>query len=103
MAGRKHGGQKRGGRKRGVTNLVTREIKGMAAQYGPDALKELARLSKHAESEQARVAACKELLDRAYGRPAQPVEHSGGLTLEQLVAGATADSGVLVNGHESSR
>jgi hypothetical protein len=32
------------------------------------ALAELARLAEHAESEQARVSACKEILDRAYGK-----------------------------------
>jgi len=31
------------------------------------------RLAKHAESEQARVAACKEILDRAYGKSVQPI------------------------------
>jgi len=47
--------------------------KELAHQYGPDALQELFRLAKHAESEQARVAACKEILDRAYGKSVQPI------------------------------
>jgi hypothetical protein len=37
-------------------------------KYGPDAIAELARLATQAESEAARVAAIKELLDRGYGR-----------------------------------
>jgi hypothetical protein len=38
------------------------------------ALAELARLAEHAESEQARVSACKEILDRAYGKSTQTVD-----------------------------
>ena len=34
----------------------------------------LARLAKHTLSEQACVAACRELLDRAYGKASQPVD-----------------------------
>jgi D-serine deaminase-like pyridoxal phosphate-dependent protein len=45
----------------------------MAKQYAPAALVELARLAKKAESEQARVGAIKEILDRAYGKSTQPV------------------------------
>ncbi len=39
---------------------------------------ELSRLSKHAESEAARVSAIKEILDRAYGRSPQPLSGEGG-------------------------
>ena len=48
----------------------------MAQQYGPEAIAELARLATQAESEAARVAAIKELLDRGYGRAVQPIEGS---------------------------
>jgi len=68
------GGRRPGsGRKKGTVNRVAAEIKEMARQYGPEAIAELARLAKHALSEQARVAAIKELLDRGYGRSVQPV------------------------------
>ena len=40
-------------------------------------LEELARLSLNAESEAARIAACKEILDRAYGRAPHPVVTDG--------------------------
>ena len=72
-------GKKTGGRKAGTLNKVTAEVKTLAMQYGPNVLKELARLSIKAESEQARVAACREILDRAYGKAPQPLEHSGQL------------------------
>jgi len=65
--------QKTGGRAKGVRNKATGEIKELARVYVPAALKELARLSIEAESEQARVSAIKEILDRAYGKAAQPL------------------------------
>lgn len=76
MAGRKPGTPKTGGRKKGTPNKATSEVKALAQQYAPAALKELARLSREAESEQARVAACREILDRAYGKAPQAIEGS---------------------------
>lgn len=66
-------GERRGGRAKGALNKATMEIKAVARQYAPDAIKELARLAKKAKSEAARVAACREILDRACGKPAQPI------------------------------
>src|SRR5262245_49548756 len=71
------GGRRPGsGRKKGTPNKVTAEIKELAQQYGPEAIAELARPATKAESEAARVAAIKELLDRGYGRAVQPIEGS---------------------------
>lgn len=72
-------GRKTGGRKAGVPNKATREIKALAQSYGAGAIRELARLSTKAESETARVSAIKELLDRAYGKAPQAIQHSGHL------------------------
>lgn len=66
-------GERRGGRAKGTPNKSTADVKAMAQKHGPDAIKELARLALHAEAEPARVAAIKEILDRAYGKSAQPV------------------------------
>jgi hypothetical protein len=68
------GGKRPGsGRKRGTPNKATAEIKELARQYSEEAVKELARLATNAESESARVAAIRELLDRGYGRATQPI------------------------------
>ena len=64
-------GRKTGGRTAGTPNRATAEIKELARAYAPDVVAELARLALNAESEQARVAAGRELLDRGYGRPSQ--------------------------------
>ena len=79
---------KTGGRTKGTPNKATREVKDLAQRYAPDALKELARLAREAESESARVSAIKELLDRAYGKAPQAITANVTMThedaLEQL-------------------
>ena len=50
------------------------ELRELARSYAPEAIKELARLATKAKNETARVAAIRELLDRGYGRPTQPLE-----------------------------
>jgi hypothetical protein len=57
------------GRKVGIPNKATADIKALAQSYAPEAVKELARLALNAQSEQARVTAIKEILDRAFGKP----------------------------------
>jgi len=71
-------GAKTGGRQAGTPNKATAEIKSLAQKHAPDAIKELARLAKASESDAARVAAIKELLDRGYGKSAQPHTGEGG-------------------------
>jgi hypothetical protein len=68
---------KYGGRRAGTPNKSTSELKDLARSYAPAAMKELARLSVKAESEQARVSAIKELFDRGLGKATQTVQHSG--------------------------
>ncbi len=85
-----HGGKRDGaGRRRGsltkATAEVRLEIKELAQQYAPAALKELARLTTHAESEPARVAAIKEILDRAYGKSPQALTGDGGGPIQHQV------------------
>lgn len=70
----KIGGARPGaGRPKGTPNKATIEVRDLARQYAPGAVAELARLAKEAESEQARVSAIKEILDRAYGKSTQPL------------------------------
>lgn len=72
MAGSRPG-ERRGGRQRGVPNKATREIKALAQKHGPAAIATLARLAKSADSDAAKIAAAKELLDRGYGKATQPL------------------------------
>jgi hypothetical protein len=56
------------------------EIENAAGVFGAGSgsitaeIKELASLATHAESEAARVAACREILDRPYGKAMQPIQ-----------------------------
>ena len=67
--------QKTGGRVAGTPNKITAEMRGLAGQHGPEMLAELVRLALNADSEQTRVSACKEVLDRAIGKSTQRLEH----------------------------
>ena len=90
-------GERRGGRAKGTPNKVSEEIRAIAQPYAPAALKEAARIAgllpkkPGSESDQARVAAINIILDRAYGKPKQPVEgemlHGISEELRQFIAG----------------
>jgi len=70
-----HGGARPGaGRPNGSRNKITLEVRELALEHGPTALKNLVTLSQKAKSESVRLAAIREVLDRAYGRPQQAME-----------------------------
>jgi hypothetical protein len=71
------------GRQKGTTNKNTALIKEIAIKDAPEMIKELVRLALHATNEAVRVAAAKELLDRAIGKAVQPV--SGDIGEGQIV------------------
>lgn len=61
------------GRKAGSLNKATTEIKQIAREQGPAAIKLLTDVMNNSKKPDAlRMAAAKELLDRGYGRPVQP-------------------------------
>lgn len=67
------------GRKLGVPNKATKDIRKLAQNYTPDAIRELAKLAglvegeAGAESEAVRKSALDSLLDRAHGKPTQHI------------------------------
>lgn len=67
------GGKRPGaGRPKGAANKTTADVKALAQVHGPAAIERLAHLMKNAGSEAAQVAAANSLLERAYGKAAQP-------------------------------
>ena len=66
-------GERRGGRKKGVPNNAGRELREVAQEHTPAAIKTLAEICENGESEAARVAAANALLDRGHGKPTNPV------------------------------
>jgi hypothetical protein len=92
------GGRQPGsGRKPGSPNKVTKDVRALAQQYGPDAILGLAILAglapplkrlptiKAALTEPVQRGAMDSLLDRAYGKPSQPMEHSLDESFESIL------------------
>ena len=71
-------GQKTGGRTAGTPNKTTAEIRDVARRHAGTALAELARIMTNSVSDSARIAAARELLDRAYGKSPQAMTGEGG-------------------------
>jgi len=65
---------KLGGRPKGALGKITTEIRTLAQKHGPAAFEQVVRLAETADTHAVRLAAAKEILDRAYGRSPQPIE-----------------------------
>jgi hypothetical protein len=70
MGGRRPGA----GRPKGVPNKITQPIKELAAHHSAESIATLVALRDHSENDQVRLAAARELLDRAHGRPRQEAD-----------------------------
>lgn len=97
-AGRKPGGPKTGGGSRkGIPNRASKDVRALAQKWGPDALLALAVMAgieppikrlpgvKLATNETVQRAANADVLDRAYGKPSQPMEHTVDETFEAIL------------------
>lgn len=85
------------GRVKGVPNKVTADVRALAQQFGPDAILGLAVLAglrpaikrlpniKPATNETAQGMAMDKLLDRAYGKATQPMQHTVDETFESIL------------------
>lgn len=66
-------GRKTGGRIAGTPNKATADVKALAQKHGQAAIAEAVRIMKSSDSDQARMIAVREILDRAYGKATQPL------------------------------
>ena len=74
----KRGGARPGaGRKRGKVGKAKRALAEMAKEHAEAALRTLVEIATGDGAASARVSAATAILDRAYGRPPQALEHSG--------------------------
>lgn len=79
-------GRKTGGRQRGTPNKATAEVRAIAQRYSAAALGVLASIMRNKKAPPAaRVAAAKEILDRAHGRPAQAITGADGAPIQAVV------------------
>lgn len=61
-----------------MPNKIGRDVRELAGEYGPRAVATLGNIMDDGEAPHAaRVAASKEILDRAYGKSVQPMEIGG--------------------------
>jgi hypothetical protein len=67
-------GRKTGGRAKGVPNKTTADVKVAAQAYTEEAVTALANIMRMSESDAAKVAAIKELLDRGHGKAKQAID-----------------------------
>lgn len=67
-------GRKTGGRVAGTPNKATADVKAAAGQYTTEAVEALAKIMRDSDSDAAKVAAIREILDRAHGKPKQSVD-----------------------------
>ncbi|QLQ33922.1 MAG: hypothetical protein HZT40_22445 [Candidatus Thiothrix singaporensis] len=72
---RAKGTPKTGGRKAGTPNKVQRPIREAAMDYSDEALAKLVEIMQDPETPAAaRITACREVLDRAHGKPTQNID-----------------------------
>ncbi|MDR3448169.1 MAG: hypothetical protein P4M15_00190 [Alphaproteobacteria bacterium] len=67
-------GKKTGGRVAGTPNKATAQIKTLAGAYSAEAVDILISVARNADSDAAKVAACRELLDRGHGKASQRLD-----------------------------
>jgi hypothetical protein len=72
------------GRPKGSASRVTMDVKELARDYTEEAVLALAQVMRGADSDAAKVAAAKELLDRGHGKAKQVVDATVAATVEKL-------------------
>jgi len=77
-------GRKTGGRAKGTPNKATADVKAAAQQYTAEAVEALAAIMRDSDSDAAKVAAIKEILDRGHGKARQLVEADVKATFTEL-------------------
>jgi|SRR5262245_3674853 len=81
-------GERRGGRKKGTPNRTTATLRALAADHTDLALERLVRILKNdGAPAAAHISAAREVLDRAYGRPAQAITgpEGGPVEMKQII------------------
>ena len=75
---------KTGGRKPGVKNKKTSSMREKARPYADKAIDVVYKLMKETDNHQVKLACCKELIDRGYGRPQVLIEKTIEKTVEHV-------------------
>jgi hypothetical protein len=83
--GKREGAGRPWGSKNKRTKAQKEALSKLAQLHGPKVIRQLVELATTAESDAVRIMACREILDRAYGKPEQAiVEEVGGRMSKEL-------------------
>lgn len=77
-------GTRIGGRQKGTPNKATADIKAVAQEYTAEAVEALATIMRNSDSDAAKVAAIKEILDRGHGKAKQTVDATLAATISAV-------------------
>lgn len=77
------------------------DVKAAAREHTAEAIATLVRLMRRGKSEQARIAAARELLDRGYGRPAQALTGEDGTPLLPTIVTHRIEAAVTQGGENA--
>ena len=77
-------GTRIGGRQKGTPNKATADVKEAAKQYTAEAVAALATIMRNSDSDAAKVAAIKEILDRGHGKARQSLDANVAATFTEL-------------------
>jgi hypothetical protein len=73
-------GKKTGGRTKGTPNKATADVKAAAQVYTSEAVESLAKIMRDSDSDAAKVAAIREILDRGHGKARQALDVDANVT-----------------------
>jgi hypothetical protein len=76
-------GTRIGGRRKGTPNKATADVMAVASVYTEEAIQALAQIMRDSDSDAAKVAAIREILDRGHGKAKQSID--GRLTGEMIL------------------
>lgn len=76
-------GTRVGGRQKGTPNKATADIKALAQQHTPEAMKRLVEIIRESDSDSAVVAAIREMFDRGFGKPKQSLDVDAKVAMTQ--------------------
>lgn len=91
------GSPKSGGRKKGTPNKATADIRDLAREYTLDAVATIVAVMRSSDSDQARVAAAREILDRGYGKAPQFIAGDKENPIEIVLRGAALECTAKLN------
>jgi hypothetical protein len=81
--GRREGAGRPSGSKNKHAKALKDRLSSLAQPHGPEIIRQLVRLATTAESDAVRVMACREILDRAYGKPEQAIAEETGVGMSK--------------------